>query len=502
MKEAKQKLIIENLLSSGDIFSRCIGILKSDYFDPEYKVAVKFMADYYEKYNNMPAFDIMNAEFDLGFKPRKITTDEIQYTADSVEKFAKEQALIIAVKESLDDIDKGTTGGILARFEKAMTISLEKDLGADVYHDPEAYLKRMTETQIHYSTGIKALDNYLGGGIARKQFTLFSANSGVGKSNMLANLGANFSASSDKLNVLYIALELTEDMIRLRISTILSNIKMMLWKQKITEITGKLLNIKDAGAGTYIVKRIAGGANANDIKTHIKQYELKYGFPPDVLVIDYLDLMTPNGGTKNKSVSEQDKEKSEEVAELGHLYNMILLSASQQNREALRLASPDQGVIAGGITKVNTVDNYISLFMDDNMRLRGEMMGYILKARSSKGTGKVLMFHFDEDTLRITDSNQDGTAITVDKNKGKKEVINRRLASITTSIPGMPSDKPVVEERSEKENFIRSINEDMGGCPIPDEVFEEQPELIPIDTSSKPQSLLDLMGLYGDGNKI
>ena len=501
MKESKQKLIIENLLSSTDIFSRCIGILKSEYFDPEYKVAVKFLTDYYEKYNNMPDFRIMNAEFDLGFTVQKITTDQIKYTCDSIEQFAKESAIYIAIKETMDDMDTGKTSGIIDRFDKAMSISLEKDLGSDVYDDPEAYLKRMTETQIYYSTGIKALDKYLDGGMARKQFTLFSANSGVGKSNMLANLGANFSANENKLNVLYIALELTEDMIRLRISTILSNIKMMLWKQKIPEISGKLLNIHNSGAGTYIVKRIAGGANANDIKNHIKQYELKHGFAPDVLIIDYLDLMTPNGGTKNKSVSEQDKEKSEEVSELGHLYNMILLSASQQNREALRLASPDQGVIAGGITKVNTVDNYISLFMDDNMRLRGEMMGYILKARSSKGTGKVLLFKFDEDTLRITDSNPNGDAIVIDKMKGNKtEIINRRLATIKTSIEGMPTTKPVVEEITEKEKFISSINEDMGGIPIDLSINDDDSNIIDNDQNIL-NPLLGLMSTFGDMKK-
>jgi hypothetical protein len=39
----------------------------------------------------------------------------------------------------------------------------------------------------------------------------------------------------------------------------------------------------------------------------LKQYELEHGKVPDVLLVDYLDKMSPNNGKKQLSVSEQDK---------------------------------------------------------------------------------------------------------------------------------------------------------------------------------------------------
>lgn len=168
--------------------------------------------------------------------------------------------------------------------------------------------------------------------------------------------------------------------------------------------------------------------------------------------------MAPNGGVKTKSVSEQDKEKSEQLAELGFLYNAITISASQQNREALRLAAPDQAVIAGGITKVNTVDNYISIAMDDNMRLRGEMMIFFLKTRSSRGVGKARMLKFDEDTLLITDG-ENKEQLVIDKNKDKRpNEFTKKLTSIKGNIPGMPTDKLIEPVISAKEEFINTIN--------------------------------------------
>ncbi|MDF2434466.1 MAG: hypothetical protein JWP44_4097, partial [Mucilaginibacter sp.] len=98
--EKKEKLLIENLLSSTDVFSRCINIIKPNYFDaPEYKPVVKFVSEYFTKYNNLPPFHVVNAEFDTDFTVREITTDQYQYTCDEVEKFCKQSAFINAMQE-------------------------------------------------------------------------------------------------------------------------------------------------------------------------------------------------------------------------------------------------------------------------------------------------------------------------------------------------------------------------------------------------------------------
>ena len=84
-------------------------------------------------------------------------------------------------------------------------------------------------------------------------------------------------------------------------------------------------------------------------------------------------------------------------------YNLYCATASQQNRDAIGNAAPRQDVIAGGYTKVNTVDNVISLYMDEQMRLRGEMRAHFLKTRSADGVGKSAQLFFDTKNLRITD---------------------------------------------------------------------------------------------------
>ena len=447
IKSKKEKLLIENLLSSKDVFSRCIGILNSEYFEePSYKPVITFMTKYFEKYNNLPSFDIVNAEFDVGFGPHDITLDQYQYTCDEVEKFCKQAAFIQAVMQADELIEKNDIDAAHKMMTDALLISLERDMGVELYEDPETYLKKLLDTEINYPTGIKALDNNLNGGLARKTLTLFSANSGVGKSNKLSNLGANYSVQG--MNVLYITLELPEDMIYVRLSSITSQVNIGLWKQRIPEIAGKILNKKSNGAAPYRVKRLPSGSTTNDIRSYLKHYELEYKMTPDVIIVDYLDCMHPNGGTKNKGIFDQDKEKSEELSELLVTYNAIGISASQQNREALRMASPDQGVIAGGISKVNTVHNYISLSMSDEEELRGEMWATFLKTRTSAGKGKTVLLHFDVNTLVISDHKDASKQPSILSRKNDKKNTSpsaKRVSSIIDTIQETPSKKEFVD---------------------------------------------------------
>src|SRR5699024_1244347 len=116
--------------------------------------------------------------------------------------------------------------------------------------------------------------------------------------------------------------------------------------------------------------------------------------------LDYLDLMRPISGIKNKNISEQDREKSQEVYEILNAYDMIGWSASQQNRDALKMSSPDHSAIAGGMSKVDICDYWISLFMDGSMRLEGNMLAYFLKARYSDGHGEKVLLSFDNSSLK------------------------------------------------------------------------------------------------------
>lgn len=447
----KQVLLINNILSSKDVASRCLSIILPEYFNQELRVPVKFLLDYFKKYNALPSVRTMNAETDqVKFsKVPPVTMAEFDFTCNEIELFCQQEALFKAVSDSAPDIaagDRSKFGKVLERVQKALTISLQRDLGVEMYSDPEPFLISLLQSQTYEPTGIKGIDGPLGGGLARKQFTLFSANSGGGKSVMLSNLGANYVRQG--YHVIYISLELSQEMIFLRNASIMTAVNTDVWRESIPEITSTLIQQKKEGAGTYVVKRMPNGSTSNDIRSYLKFYEIEYNRRPDVIIVDYLDLMTPNGGSRDMGIFEQDKLKAEQLAEIGHAYNAVVISASQQNRDGIKTATPDQSIIAGGISKINTVDNYISIYMDPSMRIKGEMIVYFLKTRSSSAVGSSQLLSFNPKNLIISDSKQSGVSAL-------KAIANKRRADAAEgdeplSFPGIASS---VSDEDEHDDF-------------------------------------------------
>lgn len=447
----KQKLLIQDILSSPEIYTRTAGILKSSYFDQEYEPVVQYIHDYYDKYGSTPAIDQIDAEFDVQLEATtKVTRDRVEATCDEVEKFCKETAVKEAIYNSLDDIEKQEMSRVLARITEAVNISLQRDMGVDVFDNPEEQLKALIEEFTPIPTGIDGIDGPLDGGLIRKQFTLFSANSGGGKSVMLANIGANYALRG--YNVLYISLELPAEMVFLRLASIISGYDTSNWKSHIPEMSAGIISAKnDAGEGSYMIKRLPQHSTSADIRSYLSFYEMEYGKLPDVLLIDYLDLMDPNAGPNNMGIFEQDKRKSEEVVEILHEYDMIGVSASQQNRDAIGMTTPNQSIIAGGISKINTVDNYISLYMDETMRLEGEMNAYFLKTRSSRGVGHCSILNFNGTNLRISNLNGDKSGVMPRKRKDKVSIENALEKLNEPKAPAFVKGLPGTHEDQEPE---------------------------------------------------
>lgn len=466
MKTETQQLYLEKMLSSNELFSRCISILSPDYFDLELKQTVKFIIEYYNSYNSIPKIDFINAEFGQEFSKKTVETAEHKFLCDSIEKFCKREALFKAIRDSIEDVadeKNDSFGKILERVESALSISIHREVGVDVFKDVRLRLESYLHTDVYEPTGIKGLDEALGGGLARKTLTMFSANSGGGKSLMMANIGANYAREGK--HVLQLALELTEQMIDLRNISMLTGVDISTWKNNITEIDNIMKSHIRNGAGSFILKRIPGGSSAIDIKSYLKLYEMEFGRKPDVLIVDYLDLMHPNSGNKNKGIFEQDKEKSEELVEILFEYDMIGLTASQQNREGIKAGgNPDQSIIAGGISKINTVDNYISIYMNPEMRLKGELFLNYLKTRSSKAVGSMTQLVFNPDNLIISDKKITTIGILNQiKNRANDEKLVIDGVDGSIEIPKDLID--LVKEYHDSEDIIPELNTENNPLP-------------------------------------
>jgi archaellum biogenesis ATPase FlaH len=398
----KQTLLIEYLVSSTDTFALCSGIVDPNYFDPELRNSVTFIKDYYENYNATPDPDQIKAETGVVLSLRDVKRDQIDYCATEIEQFCKRRAIEKAIINAPKLIQAGEYGDVEEIIKDAITISLHRDLGLSLFDNPYDVLMRLKNEDSTVTTGWQGLDDVLGGGMRRKEMILFSANSGGGKSITMANLGLNLMERG--MNVLYISLELSEELIAKRFYGMISGVNQVEILPKATEVAHIMEKQKESH-GDLLIKRMSTGTCANDVRALLKEIELTMEYVPDAIIMDYLDLMGPNGNVHLETF-EKDKASAEQLRDLGEDYNMFVITASQQNRGAVDAVELNHSHIAGGISKINTTDVYISIIMTDQMRAEGIMKFQMLKTRSSDGVGKMVDLCWDSIGLRISDSEE------------------------------------------------------------------------------------------------
>ncbi len=409
----KQKIMLESLLSSPDLFALCSNIIDQAYFTPELKNTVEFIIEYYDKFNTTPTPRIIRAETGITLDTiDKLPIDEFDYAANEIESFCKERAVLNEVLNAGKLIEEGDFGKLVEQLEKAVLISLQRDLGTNALADVQARIEKRMEERRPISTGWPDVDAILGGGLNRTELLMASANSGGGKSVMLGNLSLNFVEQG--YDVLYISLELGEDMVADRFETMITKRNRDEKFERIIETATEVEKFSADNGATVYVKYMDAESNANDVKAYLKEFELQYKKTPTLLVVDYLDIFGTNERQAFSNVFEKDKASSTQLRAIGNNphYDMIMATASQQNRSAINETEMNHGHIAGGLSKINIADVYMSIIMSDAMRAEGVADFAFLKTRSADGVGKTAHVGWDPVALKFTNLNKPSTIPT------------------------------------------------------------------------------------------
>lgn len=93
----------------------------------------------------------------------------------------------------------------------------------------------------------------------------------------------------------------------------------------------------------------------------------------------------------------------------------------------------DHSMIAGGISKIQTADNVISIFASAAMKERGQYQIQFLKTRSSSGVGSKVYLGFDPNTLKIFDLDEDAAAAANNTNGADVFTELRRKNSVAVA---------------------------------------------------------------------
>lgn len=469
MQKAKQKLLLEYLISSPDLFAICDSVVQPSYFDADLRSTVKLLKSYYNEYKNIPAIEIISAETGLQLTEQEITRDKFDYCVSEIEAFCKRKAIVQAIQRSADLLEKEDYGQIEADLKEAISVSITKDLGLSLFEDPGDILRSIAQSEVPISTGFDELDKLLFGGLIRKQLFVISAPSGGGKSISMNNLALNYVEQG--YTVLFISLELSQELNYLRLASMMSDVGQRGWQTNINEMAEKIRNYQTVygggNKGNLYVKRMASQTRPSQMRALIKEFELLKGVTPDVLVVDYLDIMGSDVKVPMDNISLRDKYITEGLREVLNDYNMIGITGSQVKKEAQEDIDVEMSQVAGGQTKMNTADVWASCILTPAMKDAGTVAFKMLKTRTSDGQGKLALLDFNNVSLRFTNSGKTITEQDVEEFKNMYQRLKKDSSSSRSqfqqSAPASPQQgKPSQSSTQQLLAKMAAVSQEFG----------------------------------------
>ena len=446
-----QKVYLQMMLSDAQSFVRCQTIFDHSLFDRKLQDAAEFMNAYVTEHNALPTEEMVNATCQTDLKvPEGLREEHYDWLLQEFETFTRHKGLERAILESAELLEKGEYGPVEDKVKNAIQVGLQKDLGINYFEDPKGRLMGLKDNNGQVSTGWNAIDKKLFGGFNRGELNIFAGGSGAGKSLFLANLGVNWALAG--MNVLYLTLELSESLVSMRVDSMVTGIPSRDVFKSIDDVD---LKVKMIGkkAGAFQVKYMPSGKTPNDVRSYIKEFEIKTGRKIDVLLVDYLDLMMPIAKKISaENLFVKDKYVSEELRNLAMELQCVFVTAAQLNRGAVEEVEFDHSHISGGLSKIQTADNVIGIFTSRAMRERGRYQIQLMKTRSSSGVGAKIDLEFDIDSLRIRDCDEDEDTNNYASSTGSSVLKGLQRTTDTSEPPEPDAGEAVKKVRADTDS--------------------------------------------------
>jgi len=347
---------------------------------------VETTLEYFDDYKVLPTLEVFKVEMNKAVKDdtlrtsiveslrgifQKMKDNDLDYIKDSFVDFAKNQTLKSAIIKSVDLLQMGQYGEIKTIIDGAMRSGQPKTVGHDWKKDVEKRLAKDARDTV--PTGWDALDSLIGGGLAGGELGVVIAPSGVGKSWALATIGANAIQKGKK--VVHYTLELNENYVGLRYDTIYTGIE----PGKIPEHPDMIKELVENIKGEIIIKYYpARTITSHTIQAHIQQMA-SLGFKPDLIIVDYADLMSANAKTDARY--QELGAVYEELRGLAGELQIPIWTASQTQRSALQDEVIQADKIAESYSKIMTADLVLSISrkLEDKVHKTGR--AHIIKNR-------------------------------------------------------------------------------------------------------------------------
>lgn len=397
-----QIALVGLLLKRFDFLTSVADLIKPDYFeDPVLIWYFQVIRDYYLDYAKVPEDLVIQNELLKAVKSGRIKEESIprytevfkaihepveseDYVISEVIRFCKRQEVrkaFLDCASKTDSEEDGVWDEIISRVQTACTVGDNREgIGSQYFIDfPQRLQQRLLgEEKLVIPTGITELDLQIGGGLKAGQLGVWLGGTGRGKSIALSHCGKRGVVGG--FNVLHYTLELDEIDICERYDSSWTRVNINELLNQSSKVEKDLHNLQARYGNKLIVKFYpTGTATIQTLKGHIQQLKA-LGFIPDLIIVDYLDLLQPL------------TRYNEEWADLGSIAKDLrglagslkipIWTGCQSNRAGLSADILDLEHVGDSLRKAQIADVIIAICMSPDERANNAARLFLPKNRN------------------------------------------------------------------------------------------------------------------------
>lgn len=344
-------------------------VLDTEFLQYEHlRVFTSMLLDYRSKYRQHPSYEIMATNITSGlgsyteglqkqlrqFYAKVINNHDIDgsdFIKEHAIDFCRKQVLKKAMLQSVKLLKSSSFEEIQTLIQDAMKLGTNVDFGHDYHMDIDDRFRLKSRDPI--TTGWQRIDEICQGGLGKSELGVAIAPTGAGKSMLMVHLGTK--ALMEGKTVIYYTLELADTIVGQRFDCCLTGVKLNDHLRNKFNIVEKVKDVK----GHLIIKEYpTKSASTQTITSHIERLK-KRGISPDMIIVDYADLLRP---VKSYGEKRHDLESIyEELRSIAQSNKCPVWTCSQTNRGGLNAEVITMESISEAFNKCFVADFIFSL---------------------------------------------------------------------------------------------------------------------------------------------
>jgi len=377
--------VISSLLTHKEFLQNINNVLSDEYFsNPAHKWVINEILKYYDKYHTTISMDILKVEMKklenevlkVSVKEQlreayKADIDDLAYVQEEFSTFCKNQQLKKALLNSVDLLKAGDYDSIKYMIESAMKAGQDKNIGHEYKRDVESRYREDHRKIV--PTPWVEINELIQGGLGNGDLGLIFGNPGGGKSWTLVALGGF--AVQMGYNVIHYTLELSEAYTGRRYDAFFTGTPVDQLEKHKGDVEKSTSNLP----GELIIREFPmGKTTISSIESHIQKVK-DLGIEPDLIIIDYIDLLSSK--RKRGDRKEEIDDIYTSTKGLARELNIPIWSVSQVNRAGAKDDVIEGDKAAGSYDKMMITDLSISLSRKKEDKVNGTGRLHIMKNR-------------------------------------------------------------------------------------------------------------------------